>query len=275
MAEGPDREQINFVTEAVKWQYNLIALGGAAAFAFVSGSELPLILAGGLELVYLSIIPQMSRFQRLVRSWKFSEQKTSELKQLSQIFHGLPEELRKRYAEVDRIANVIRANYARGSSASQMFVRPLEEKLNGLLQGYVRLLQSLYMQREHLSATDVAGIQREIKELGSGLEKQIPNVREINQRRIDILGKRVEKYHKIRENYQVVDAQCAAIEDVLELIRDQTVTMRDPEGISNQLESLVQDVEHTEQAVREVEAIFELASPGPALPSSGQNRIRN
>ena len=57
-------------------------------------------------------------------------------------------------------------------------------------------------------------------------------------------------------NRQVIDAQCAATEDVLQLIRDQSVTMRDPQQISDQLETLVQDVEQTEQAVKEVEAIL-------------------
>src|SRR5260370_740623 len=114
-----------------------------------------------------------------------------------------------------------------------------------------------------------------------------PKVQEINRKRIEILAKRLEKFEKIRENRQVVDAQCAATEDVLQLIRDQSVTMRDPRQISDQLENLVQDVEQTEQNVKEVEAIFELATPdevGPPLPlisedpSSGslpRTRVRN
>ena len=59
----------------------------------------------------------------------------------------------------------------------------------------------------------------------------------------------------------MIDAQCAAIEDVLQLIRDQSVTMRDPQQVSDQLEGLVHDVEQTEQTVREVESIFDMATP--------------
>jgi hypothetical protein len=108
-------------------------------------------------------------------------------------------------------------------------------------------------------------------------------VQEINRKRIEILTKRLEKFDKIRENRQVIDAQCAATEDVLQLIRDQSVTMRDPQQISDQLENLVQDVEQTEQTVKEVEAIFELATPdqaGPPLPEiptapQPRTRVRN
>ena len=35
-------DEHNFVKEALKWQYNWIGLAGAAAFALVSGSGLPL-----------------------------------------------------------------------------------------------------------------------------------------------------------------------------------------------------------------------------------------
>jgi len=81
----------------------------------------------------------------------------------------------------------------------------------------------------------------------------------------------------------VIDAQCAAIEDVLQLIRDQSVTMRDPQEVSAQLENLVQDVEQTEQSVREMEEIYALTAQENdelRLPEAGgdppqQNRVRN
>src|ERR1022692_3581815 len=64
---------LNYLKEAFHWQYNKIALVGAVAFAVVSGSALPLLLGAGLELMYLSTVPTNSRFQRLVRSWKFED----------------------------------------------------------------------------------------------------------------------------------------------------------------------------------------------------------
>ena len=66
-------DQVNFVKEALKWQYNWIGLAGAAVFALVSGTGLPLVLAAGLQLVYLSLVPQSSAFRRLVRSWRIAD----------------------------------------------------------------------------------------------------------------------------------------------------------------------------------------------------------
>jgi uncharacterized protein YoxC len=44
-------------------------------------------------------------------------------------------------------------------------------------------------------------------------------------------------------------------------VRDQSVTMRDPQQVSDRLENLVHDVEQTEQTVQQVEAIFSELSP--------------
>jgi len=285
MPDEKDDGQINFVKAALNWQYNWIAMAGAAAFAVVSGSGLPLILAAGVELMYLSVVPNNSRFQRLVRSWKWAEERRAHEKKLSAMFHELPPELRTRYAHVAEVCGAIRANYARLSSTSQIFLKQMEDKLSGLQQGYVRLLFAAHQQREYLQVTNPAEIQRELDQLKKGLAKDVTKVQEINRKRIEILTKRLEKFEKIRENRQVIDAQCAATEDVLQLIRDQSVTMRDPQQISDQLETLVQDVEQTEQAVKEVEAIFELATPDelgmqdsiidPAPSPQPRTRVRN
>src|SRR5207302_4543144 len=90
-------EKTDYVREALKWQYNWIGLAGAAAFALVSGTGLPLVLAAGLELIYLSLVPQSSRFRRLVRSWKYAEEKRRHAITLTAIYHELPPERRKQY----------------------------------------------------------------------------------------------------------------------------------------------------------------------------------
>jgi len=288
---GQGDDSVHYVKEALKWQYNWIGMVGAAAFALVSGTALPILLAAGLELMYLSIVPQSSRFRRLVRSWKFAEQKRNLEMSLRSMFLEMPPEVRNRYATLDSLCRTIRENYSRLSSTSQILMGQMEERLQGLLQGYLRLLYAGCQHRNYLRTTDSQSIQREVAELERSLSTGSPKVQEINRKRIEILTKRLEKYGKIAENCQVIDAQCAAMEDVLQLIRDQSVTLRDPQQVSDQLDGLVHDVEQTEETVREMEQIFDLSSPemasasGPlpvdlepqagASPNPARNRIRS
>jgi hypothetical protein len=275
--------QHDYVRAALKWQYNWIGLAGAAAFAVVSGTGMPLVLAAGLELMYVALVPQSSRFRRLVRSWKYAAEKHEHQKRLDEMHRNLPPEMRSRYAYVQQVVQAIRANYEQLSGSSQIFARQMADRLDGLLEGYVRLLFTATTHRDYLKSLNPDQVRTEVAYLEKSLAKDPPKVQEINQRRIEILRKRVTKFEKIQENRQVIDAQCAAIEDVLQLIRDQSVTMRDPQEVSAQLENLVQDVEQTEQSVREMEEIYALTAPENdelRLPESGgnppqQNRVRN
>src|SRR5690348_15542530 len=137
MAEDKDGSP-NYLKAAFGWQYNKIALGGAVAFAVVSGSALPLLLGAGLELMYLATVPNNGRFQRLVRSWKFDADKREREKSLSVLYYELPPEMQARYGSLDAICRGIRQNYTRLTSTSQMFVDQMESKLEGLSQSYIR-----------------------------------------------------------------------------------------------------------------------------------------
>jgi DNA repair exonuclease SbcCD ATPase subunit len=261
--------EINYVKEAAKLQYNWIPLVGLAGFALISGTALPLLLGAGLELMYLAVVPQNRRFQRLVRSWKYADQLHREEQQLNAMFQEIPTDMRLRYADLDKIASAIRENYSRLSSTSQIFAQQMEDRLHGLMQAYVRMLHAAWQHREYLRSTDLHTVEREVAVLQKEQQSDTPKVQEINRKRIEILNKRIEKFKKIRENCEVIDAQCAAVEDVLGLIRDQSVTMRDPQQISDHLESLVHDVEQTEETVREVESIFENVPDPTGFAPSG------
>lgn len=275
--------QHDYVKAALKWQYNWIGLAGAALFALISGTGLPLVLAAGLEMMYVALVPQSNPFRRLVRSWKYADQKREHQKRLDEMYRNIPAEMRSRYTSVLQVAAAIRANYSQLSYASQVFATQMEAKLAGLLEGYVRLLYAAHTHREYLKSLNPDQVRSEAATLEQSLAKAPAKVQEINQRRIEILRKRVAKFEKIRENSQVIEAQCSAIEDVLQLIRDQSVTMRDPQEVSAQLDHLVQDVEQTEQSVKEMEEIFALAAPDaddPHLPMAEQSppprdRVRN
>lgn len=276
MPEQP--QDPNYLKEAFQWQYNLIGLGGAAVASLVAMNPLPLILAAGVELMYLATVPNMPAFKRLIRSQAYEAEKKAHDDNLKQMLYALPPERRDRHHHLQQIGAAIRANFASLSSTSQIFVGQLETRLDGLLTSFVRLANHDMQHVHYLQTTNPDAIRRELASLRERLPKEAPKVQEINSKRIEILQKRLEKHDKIRENRQVIDAQCRAIEDVLQLIREQSMTMTDPQQVNDRLELLVKDVESTEDAVREVETIFQM-SPGfdsmddSSNPSTGRNRI--
>ncbi|HET8888118.1 MAG TPA: hypothetical protein VFQ41_04375, partial [Candidatus Angelobacter sp.] len=155
-APGPDapKQDINFVKEAFNIQYNWIALGGAAAFALVTGTAIPIALAGGLELMYLAVVSQHPRFQRLVRSWKFAEEQKRNEQKLGDMLRSLPPDMQGRYVKLAEVCRSIRGNFSQLSSTSQIFVQQMDQRLEGLLHGYARLLSAAFQQRQYVKTTD-------------------------------------------------------------------------------------------------------------------------
>ncbi len=278
----PPVDPTNYVQAAFRWQYNWISLIGAGLFALISGTALPLLLAAGLELMYLAIVPQSSRFRRLVRSWQLADEQLKHQQKLNDMLRSLSPELQSRYVHCSQICRSIRQNFEQLSSQSQIFLQQIDTSLQGLLTGYARLLVAAAQQQQYQKSTRQDDIRREIASLQKSLSSEPPRVQEINQKRIEILNKRLEKFDKISENQRVVEAQIAAVEDVLMLVRDQSVTMRDPQQVSDRLDSLVRDVEQTEQTVQQVETIFGDLSPDlnglmsleDTSTQSGANRTR-
>ena len=277
------QDDINFVKEAFHSQYNWIALAGAGAFALVSGTFLPIILGGGTG----ADVPRH-------RSAKLAFSAAGAILEIRRGATEAPAkaernaartcrpEMQSRYVHAAQVCGSIRANFAQLSSHRRSFCSKSIRSLQGLLNGYARLLLAAAQQQQYVKSTEQDGIKHEIASLQKTLSSDPPKVQEINQKRIEILTKRLEKFDKISENRKVVDAQCSAVEDVLMLVRDQSVTMRDPQQVSERLDSLVHDVEQTEQTVQQVEAIFSDMSPDldglmsldDTSTSSGPNRVR-
>jgi chromosome segregation ATPase len=270
-----NRPEPNYFKAAFLWQYNLIAMAGAAAFSFVSGSPLPLILGAGVELMYMASIPNWPRFQRLVRSRQFAEQQREHEQRMRSMRDRMPFEAIERFRGLELVAADIRKNIDRLSPTSQVMLEQLEQQLQGLLNGFIRLNNSLAQHREYLQTTDPAAIRKELDQLRRSLDKMPEKVREINRKRIDILEKRLERNGRISENQQVIFAQSKAIEDVLHLLRDQSVTMSDPHQISDRLEVLVKDVETTEDTIREMEQVFQISPEAESILDSGSNSGSN
>lgn len=274
MPEDNDSPNVNYLKEAFKWQYNVIGLAGAAAFALVSGTALPIILAAGVELMYLAVVPQSSAFRRLVRSWKYEEEKKAHDARVRDMHKQLTPIVRDRYEKLQQICGTIRGNYARLSSTSQIFVDQMSNRLDGLMHSFLRLANAGIMYTEYLHKANPRGIDQEIASLERELPKQPAKVQDINRKRIEIMRKRQERFRKIVDDLQVINVQVEAIEDVLELIRDQSVTLTDPQMVTEKLEGLIADVETTEATVREIEDFFAIAesegiSPMASSGSSG------
>jgi hypothetical protein len=255
-------EEPNFLAHAFKSQYNLIGLVTAFGFAALSGSLFPVILAAGVEMIVLPLVSGNTRFQRLVRA-RVSEEADEASAEKTQreswemLQHlGNPEQ--QRYRTLQGLATEIRQNYKSLDSSSQMLVEELVRKLDFLLAFYLRMRYSLTRYHAYFSTTDPERIQERIAMLEHEMASGPERVQQIKARTRLVLQKRLERYQKALENRQLVEAQTETVEEVLQLLRDQSYSMRDPRTITEQLDGLVSSAENTERGVRDLEELMSI-----------------
>jgi hypothetical protein len=253
-------EEPNYFAHAFKSQYNLIGLGTALGFAFLAGSAFPLILAAGAQLMILPLVAGSERFQRLVRARASTEaqDEKQERKQLetSEILKTLADTERQRYRGLETLAAEIRRNYQGLDASSRMLVDELIQKLDFLLSFYLRMRSSVARYEAYFSTTDPDRIEERIAMLDHEIERGPERIQPIKAKTKAVLEKRLVRYKKALENKQLIDAQTETVLEVLQLLRDQSYSMRDPREITSQLDGLMSSAEETERGVRDMDDIL-------------------
>jgi DNA repair exonuclease SbcCD ATPase subunit len=253
-------EEPNYLAHAFKSQYNLIGLGTALGFAVLSGTLFPLLVAAGVDLVVLPLVSGSPRFQRLVRARVSQEEDQAAAErtqtEASEVLQLLPDSERHRYRALHGVTAEIRQNYKALDSTSQMLVEELVRKLDFLLSFYLRMRYSLMRYHAYFATTDPERIQERMAMLDHEMSAGPERVQQIKARTRQVLEKRLERYQKALENRQLVEAQTETVEEVLQLLRDQSYSMRDPRTITEQLDGLVSSAEDTERGVRDLEELL-------------------
>lgn len=256
-------DDINYTKEALFNTWNLVFLISVVAVATGTGllttvpawlPELILVLGAGLELLYLGVMPRHDRFQRHVRSQKMAERRKAPSQR--EIFSQLRNRSQRRYAKLRKLKDEIRSNYQRLSYTSQGLLDNHLEKIDGLLESYLELLHQRERYRDFQDSATENRILKSIEALKREMADDSERVRSVKERRLKVLEQRLARYHKAQENLEIIGAQLGTIEDVVKYIHEQSWTLQDPEEVTVQLDTLLEEVEATRDSIREIEDVF-------------------
>jgi hypothetical protein len=253
-------EEPSYFWHAFKLQYNLIGLGTALGFAFLSGSLLPLIVAAGVELIVLPILAGNPRFQNVVKAQHLAErqeeQQAKKQVESSEMLRALPDAERRRYQGILKLAGEIHENYKGLDDSSRLMLDELVKKLDFLMSFYLRMRYSLARYDEYFATTNPEQIEERIAMLDHEIATGPERIQQIKAKTKAVLEKRLERYKKALENKQLIEAQTETVQEVLQFLRDQSFSMKDPRSIAEQLDGLVSSAEDTERGVKDLEELF-------------------
>ena len=258
---------INYTKEAFLNNWNLAFLVvGAVASVILTGTLglpvwLPFLFVTAGELLYLGMMPRNERFRRHIRSQKIAERHKPPTQK--EIYQHLSRRSQRRYVRLRKLKDEIRANYQSLSYASQGLLDSHLRKIDNLLDSYLNLLNQRERYRSYMDSATEHEVEKAMESLKKDMEDDSERVRAVKKRRLRVLEQRLARFKKGHENLEIIGAQLGTIEDVVKYIHEQSWTLQNPEEISFQLDTLLNEVEETQESVQEIEEVF--SSPGDML----------
>jgi hypothetical protein len=256
---APPQDEItsgSILRELIVNQYQAIVAAGAVAASVLTLNPLPLLLWFGSELVLLPILDSGPLRRLVSRRRREAARKLSDERRRAMIATFDPASAR-RYGALSAMCGMIEANYQSLTGISQAYLSEQRGKLDNILEGV--LSRMLALQRyQKMPSRDPGDIAREIGRLEAELAGG-----DLNERARAALQKNLELKRKLMASYEEIEGTMKALEteldsmaSLLEVLHQNSISLRDPQAISEELDSIVQQSEASERIVREMEALL-------------------
>lgn len=256
---APPQDEISsgsILRELIVNQYQAIVAAGAVAASVLTLNPLPMLLWFGSELVLLPILDSGPLRRLVSRRRREAARKQSDERRRAVIATFDPASAR-RYGALSSMCEMIEANYQSLTGISQAYLSEQRGKLDNILEGV--LSRMLALQRyQKMPSRDPGDVAREI----ARLEQELAGG-ELNERARAALQKNLELKRKLMASYEEIEGTMKALEteldsmaSLLEVLHQNSISLRDPQAISEELDSIVQQSEASERIVREMEALL-------------------
>ncbi|MFZ1729713.1 MAG: hypothetical protein WBQ23_06590 [Bacteroidota bacterium] len=269
-----------YFLKALKSPIGLIVVGGLGIITLASGNILPLLAALAGEAMFVAGAPLLPAWRRYIDGRETSLALDEAADKTKAELAALPAADQQRYRRLEATANGIRQNYAQYSDASRDFLGTMSARIDEMLGRYLRMLIAKDSYTKHLAVNSASELELRITKLDGEILHDEERVREVKNKQRAVLSQRLEKLRKAEGDSALLEAQLGTLEEMVMLLKEQAITMKEPEEITAQLDSLMGEIENTESTVTAIETSFEfafdreLAASSPKageLPSSGNH----
>jgi hypothetical protein len=253
----------SILRELVFNQYQAILAGGAALASVVTLNPLPLLVWLGSELVLLPILDS-GPLRRLVARRKLALARQNADAQRAQLRASLTPEHVRRFEAMEHLCDLIEANYQSLSGISQAYLSEQRQKLDVILQSCLHRLLALQRYERMPASRDPQEIEEEIADLEKELAQGNPPERAAAALRKNLELKRtlLASVSRVGDTVRTLLTELDSMESLLELLHQNSISLRDPQAISNELDTIVRQSEESERVVREMEALLRADTAG-------------
>jgi hypothetical protein len=260
MALPPTEDDISagsILRELILNQYQAIVLGGTVVVSLLAANPLPLLVWLGSELVLLPILDS-GPLRRLVNRRKREAAKAQAAAARSRLIGDLTPEHAKKYVVLEDLCGQIEPNYGGLTGISQVYLSEQRAKLDMILAGALHRLHALQRYQRMPARRRAEDIQREIAAIEAEINQAGVSERTAAalQKNLELKRKLLASVSQVGDTVRMLQTEIDSIQSLLEVLHQNSMSLRDPQAISEELDSIVQQSEDSERIVREMEALL-------------------
>ncbi|MCB2204146.1 hypothetical protein KQI65_05305 [bacterium] len=265
----------SYFVRALRNPVGLLTLAGFGAISLVSMNPIPLFIGLGLEAGFVTVAPMLPAWRRRVDAKDEQRLVEEGENRAKEMLRKLPDSQQQRYRTLRQTAVSIRENYARYNDASRNYLEQLSGRLDDMLLRYLRMLITESNYTKHLAEHSATELEGRIRSLQDEMAQDDERVRTIKEKQLSILQQRREKLTKADGDREVLAAQLSTLEELMQLLKEQAITMKEPDEMNAQLDSLMSEIEHTEDTVTALESSFETLFDRELRAAEEQKRLQS
>ena len=261
----------NYLKAAFWNLYNVTSLSGVAATSVLTGQYWLLALGLAAEGLWLLFVPDNKRFRRAIDSQHLDALKLETIRRLQEQAASLPSALRGKVEALQARASEVKQECRRNPKLQGDFMASQLDRLDGLVAEYVHVAVTGQAAEVYLSRVDIGRLRSERERWRKGAEHAVDvAVKDIALQNGAILDKRLAIIDDLQRFTSRAAGQLSLIENTISLLRDQVVTMANPEALTGQLDEIVLSVQAIGESMRDAEAVVSSQPPlselAPELP---------
>jgi DNA repair exonuclease SbcCD ATPase subunit len=253
----------SILRELVLNQYQAIVLGGAALASLVALNPLPLLVWLGSELVLLPILDS-GPLRRLVHRRRRALARQQEAVDRRRLVAALGPDNLRRYEAMEDLCRHIEANYQSLTGISQVYLSEQRGKLDLILQGILHRMMALQRYERTPASRRPDELEREIADIERELEQPVQPERAVAalRKNLELKQRLLAALSEVDSTIRTLETELDSMASLLEVLHQNSMSLRDPQAISEELDTIVRQSEDSERIVREMEAL--LRADGPA-----------
>jgi CRISPR/Cas system-associated protein Csm6 len=258
MARPPeDISAGSILRELIFNQYQAIVAAGAVAASALTLNPLPLLLWLGSEMVLLPILDS-GPLRRLVARRRRDAARLHSAERRKTVIASFDAANAKRYAALEDLCRMIEANYQSLTGISQAYLSEQRGKLDNILDGCLHRMLALQRYEKMPLSRDpddlkeeIARLERELKD--DGLNER---ARAALQKNLELKRRLLGSYAEVGGTMKALATELDSMASLLEVLHQNSIALRDPQAISEELDTIVRQSEDSERVVREMEALL-------------------